>query len=219
MVPACVPLSSSMRVRRTRVQSITYDERRKLASGRRVALQELRESSGILFGHAALRRRRMRSSRREPRRSGHCASVSEHILLCSSKVPSTTSGSPACCRRGNPVRVRNCPATVNGNERRHQHRARTAGKRRPVGEGMPLVPASPNTRPDRRAARRDAGSKALAGGPAGSRSPVRAVCLSSVSVRRSSFARGSEGRRCVDARLVLCNAEPFSSRVPPLAKE
>jgi hypothetical protein len=38
--------------------------------------------------------------------------------------------------RGNPVRVRNCPAAVSGNERRHTHWAPDGhGKRRPVGAG------------------------------------------------------------------------------------
>jgi hypothetical protein len=35
--------------------------------------------------------------------------------------------------RGNPVRFRDCPAAVNGNESRQKHWTRMSGKRRPVG--------------------------------------------------------------------------------------
>ena len=100
---------------------------------------------------------RGRTSCRQHHIWGRAAQVGHHMLCRRVPVPWARVAAQlvrpgrqaGCVARGNPVRIRDCPAAVSGNDRRHTHWVRHGpGKRRPVGGRRQVaVPASPKTCP------------------------------------------------------------------------
>ena len=104
--------------------------------------------------------------------------------------------------RGNPVRVRDCPAAVSGNERRHDALGGAApGKRRPVGPPGPPGGCPRVRRPaaGARAGRRARTLQRLAGAGEAGRRDDECVCCRRATGRDPGLddaARGCSGRSC-----------------------